>query len=271
MEHRGRERRRREAGIPGDDARLQEVDERHVHEADVDAHQRGESGRPAGRPEDRRGDQPVGRVAAEVRLVGLHGGDDERQQEVQRAGDGDADEAEQADEADAAQALRGDRLARGLGAGVRHAAAGTHVSTTADRPRSCAGPAGAKARASPAKRRVSSETRIGRPRVLVSSSIRAATFTASPIAVYSRRRGAPMSPTTTGPLWMPIPMRSGGSVRALRSRFRRPSSSCIASAQRTARTAWSGCATGAPKYAMIPSPMYLSSVPPWWKIVSTMR
>src|SRR5207237_3077129 len=73
---------------------------------------------------------PVDGVEAEVRLVGSHGRDDEGQQEVQRAGDGDADEAEQADEADAAQALRGDRLARGLGAGVRHAAAGTHVGSS---------------------------------------------------------------------------------------------------------------------------------------------
>ena len=38
--------------------------------------------------------------------------------------------------------------------------------------------------------------------------MRDATFTASPIAVYSRRCGEPMSPTITGPLWMPIPSRS---------------------------------------------------------------
>src|SRR5439155_14414127 len=42
-------------------------------------------------------------------------------------------------------------------------------------------------------------------------------------------------------------------------------------AQRTARGAWSGWATGAPKYAMSPSPRYLSSVPPCAKTVSTMR
>src|SRR5207247_6894303 len=130
VEHRGRERRAREGGIPGDDAGLQEVDERHVHETAVDAHQRGESGRPAGRPEDRRGTQPVGGGEPEVRLVGLRGGDDEGQQEVQRAGNRDADEAEQANEADAAQALRVDRLARGLGAGARHAAAGTHIGSS---------------------------------------------------------------------------------------------------------------------------------------------
>ena len=34
-------------------------------------------------------------------------------------------------------------------------------------------------------------------------SIRAATFTASPIAVYSRRRSEPTCPTITGPVWMP--------------------------------------------------------------------
>ncbi len=47
--------------------------------------------------------------------------------------------------------------------------------------------------------------------------------------------------------------------------------SCIASAQRTARSAWSACTTGAPKYAMIPSPMNLSRVPPNAKICATMR
>src|SRR6059036_40105 len=36
------------------------------------------------------------------------------------------------------------------------------------------------------------------PWSLVSRSMRAAMFTASPMAVYSRRRGEPMSPTTTG-------------------------------------------------------------------------
>src|SRR6266436_5790551 len=93
-------------------------------------HVRSESGRPAGRPEDRRGNQPVSGREPEVRLVGPRGGDDEGQQQVQRAGSRDADEAEQADEADAAHALRGDRLTRGLGAGVRHAAAGAHVGSS---------------------------------------------------------------------------------------------------------------------------------------------
>src|SRR5207245_2887285 len=101
--------------------------------------------------------------------------------------------------------------------------------------------------------------------------MRAATFTASPMAVYSRRCGAPTSPTTTMPVCTPIPMRSGGSPRATRARLSAASASCMASAQCTARAAWSGCATGAPKYAMRPSPRYLSSVPPCAKTVSTMR
>src|SRR5882724_5009578 len=240
--------RRGKAGSPGDDAGLQEVDERHVHEADVDAHQRGESGRPAGRPKDRRGDQPVGGVEAEVRLVSPRGGDDEGQQEVQRAGYRDADEAEQADEADALYALRGDRRARGLGAGVRHrSCAGTWVSTASVRPRRSARPAGTKGNAEPASRRVSSDTRMGTSCSRVSSWMRAATFTASPMAVYSRRRGGPMSPTITGPLWTPMPMRSDGSPRARRSAFSAASASCMASAQRTARAAWSGWSSGAPK------------------------
>ena len=41
------------------------------------------------------------------------------------------------------------------------------------------------------------------------------------------------------------------------------SACCISSAQATARPAWSGWSSGAPKYASMPSPMNLSSVPPW--------
>jgi N-methylhydantoinase A/oxoprolinase/acetone carboxylase beta subunit len=73
------------------------------------------------------------------------------------------------------------------------------------------------------------------------------------------------------PVWTPMPMRSTGSPRAARAAFSCASSFCMASAQRTARSAWSGCATGAPTYAMMPSPRYLSSVPPWAKSVATIR
>src|SRR5262249_55937533 len=109
-------------------------------------------------------------------------------------------------------------------------------------------------------RRVASETRIaGRP-VLVRRSIRAATFTVSPIAVNSRRLAAPTSPTTTGPECTPMPIRSAGSPRATRVALRACRLRCIASAHRTARVAWSAWSTGAPKYAISPSPRYLSSV-----------
>ena len=37
------------------------------------------------------------------------------------------------------------------------------------------------------------------------------------------------------------------------------------------RTAWSGMSRGAPKTAMMASPMYLSSVPSYLKMTSVMR
>src|SRR5262249_18312281 len=109
----------------------------------------------------------------------------------------------------------------------RAASSGRYACTGCDRPRTRAPPAGAQSRAAPACRRVSSETRTGTPSSLVSSSMRAATLTASPIAVYSRRRGAPTSPTTTVPVCTPIPMRSSGSPRATRIRLSAASASCM--------------------------------------------
>ena len=52
------------------------------------------------------------------------------------------------------------------------------------------------------------------PTILVSASTREATFTASPMAVYSMRRGEPMLPTTARPVWMPMPMARGVSPPA---------------------------------------------------------
>ena len=69
----------------------------------------------------------------------------------------------------------------------------------------------------------------------------------------------------------PDTTRSGGSPRPPRSWLSAASASRMATAHRTARDAWSGCATGAPKYAISPSPRYLSSVPPCAKITSTVR
>ena len=90
--------------------------------------------------------------------------------------------------------------------------------------------------------------------------IRAATFTASPSAVYSYRRSDPTLPTMTGPLLMPA--RGWKSMPCVAFSWRANSSvaSSMSSAARMARSGSSSCATGAPKNA--------SSASPWsWAIV----
>src|SRR5262249_12650181 len=254
---------------PCDRSVHQEEDDRHVDEGD---RQSGETGQALGAhacpPDDGRC-RPVGREEQEGR------GDPPRDQETERDHErqkgGDRHQAKEVDLPRAPEPFLGERaFERDTGRiGRRHhhspTEMGTKVSTGCARPASGAAVAAEKRMVSPADRRVTSDTRTGTPSTLVSSWRRAATLTASPIAVYSRRRGAPMSPTTTEPVWMPMPMRSGRWPRAARSVLSCASASCIARAQRTARAAWSGCATGAPKYAMRPSPRYLSRVPPWLK------
>ena len=78
----------------------------------------------------------------------------------------------------------------------------------------------------------------------------------SPIAVYSQRARAPMTPTTASPLQMPMPTCRSGKrhcARVLRT------TSCISRAARAARRAWSG----APKRAISPSRKNLFTTPPW--------
>ena len=60
-----------------------------------------------------------------------------------------------------------------------------------------------------------------------------------------------------------MPMRSASCPRATRSAFSTSSSFTISSAHSTACVACCASASGAPKYAISPSPMNLSSVPPW--------
>src|SRR3569623_1700603 len=103
--------------------------------------------------------------------------------------------------------------------------------------------------------------------VLLSS--RDATFTESPITVYSMRLALPMLPATTSPVCMPMPNRSAGKPRALNSSLSFASASRIRTAARTARTASSGRVTGAPHTAMMLSPMYLSTTPPSSMMIST--
>ena len=86
---------------------------------------------------------------------------------------------------------------------------------------------------------------------------RAAVFTTSPVTIPSPRSGRAPSETTVSPV-----------VTAARTAISSPSSRSssmvprIRSAARTARSASSSCATGAPKTAMTASPMNFSTVPP---------
>jgi len=99
-------------------------------------------------------------------------------------------------------------------------------------------------------------------------SSRLAMFTVSPRTVYSFLLMLPISPATALPLLIPMRIRRCGS---LRSALNSSSRSRISSAVLIARVAWSGMSRGAPKTAMIASPMYLSSVPSYLKITSVMR
>ena len=100
-------------------------------------------------------------------------------------------------------------------------------------------------------------------------SRRLAVFTVSPSTVYSFLLTLPISPATALPLLMPMRMRSSGP--SLRSALNSSRRSRISSAARTARQAWSGMSRGAPKTAMMASPMYLSRVPSYLNITSVIR
>ena len=94
-------------------------------------------------------------------------------------------------------------------------------------------------------------------------------FTVSPSTVYSFLFTLPISPATALPELMPMRTRNAGP--SLRSAFHSARRSCISSAARIARWAWSGMSRGAPNTAMIASPMYLSSVPSYLKMTSVIR
>ena len=73
------------------------------------------------------------------------------------------------------------------------------------------------------------------PYSLFSDSRRLATFTTSPITVYSKRYGVPMFPTSTSPTWKPMRARNAGFpdfAQAIPSSLRR---SCERMAARQAR------------------------------------
>ena len=107
------------------------------------------------------------------------------------------------------------------------------------------------------------------PGLATELSRREAVFTVSPSTVYSRLLTEPISPATALPEL--IPMRIWRRGPALRSALNSARRSRISIAVFTARAAWSGMSRGAPKTAMMASPMYLSSVPSYMNIASVMR
>ena len=72
-----------------------------------------------------------------------------------------------------------------------------------------------------------------------------------------------MRPATASPVWMPMPIASGGAPSSPICELTAGSESASASPASTARRASSACATGAPNSALAPSPMYSSTTPPW--------
>jgi len=81
---------------------LEEEHERHVDHGDIQSDETGDPRGPLVRPEDRHGRQPVTGEEADIGLEGTRLEDDGGQEQVQRAGDRDPDEAEQAEDAGAA-------------------------------------------------------------------------------------------------------------------------------------------------------------------------
>ena len=81
----------------------------------------------------------------------------------------------------------------------------------------------------------SSETRMLEPSSLLSASMREATFTTSPMTVYSLRCAEPMLPTTASPAWRPMPTRVGGILPSATSCSTRATMSSAASTAARAR------------------------------------
>ena len=101
------------------------------------------------------------------------------------------------------------------------------------------------------------------------SPIRRAVFTASPSTVYESL--PPTNPATTSPVFKPMCMRNGMPRSRSNSAESSSSTRCMTSAARTARSASSSCACGAPNTAITSSPMILSTCPPYRSTMSVMR
>ena len=110
---------------------------------------------------------------------------------------------------------------------------------------------------------VSSPSRISPGDAACSS--RAATFTASPVAIV----WSP-APTTTSPVFTPIRQASVIPWSRSRSSFNVVSADRMSAAARTALSASSSWTWGTPKTAMTASPMNFSTVPPWRSIAACM-
>jgi hypothetical protein len=84
------------------------------------------------------------------------------------------------------------------------------------------------------------------------------------MTVYSSRFSEPTFPAITSPELSPTPMRNPSPCPSLRIHSLNSSSAgpAISHAAAYARSAWSSSSIGAPKTAMIPSPMNATSVPP---------
>ena len=94
---------------------------------------------------------------------------------------------------------------------------------------------------------------------LVMPSMRAAVFVVSPIAVYSTRRSDPTFPDSTGPLFKPIPIRKPSPEPRSRTHALTPRKSrrqhFPSGGESTIGVVIVLLRRGAPKTAMIPSPM----------------
>src|SRR5439155_628731 len=86
-------------------------------------------------------------------------------------------------------------------------------------------------------------------------------LTASPVtSAFS----AEEAPAITSPVFTPVRTASRTPQTVSSSAFSRPSSPRTSAAARTARSASSSWRAGMPKTAMTASPMYFSTLPPWW-------
>ena len=106
---------------------------------------------------------------------------------------------------------------------------------------------------------------------LVAASSLAARFTASPMTEQSNLVSLPILPTIQVPVLTPEPMLMSGSPLSLKSFFNLSVSMAHSIDVLTAISAWFSQSSGAFQNAMIQSPMYLSTVPPFSRTILVIR